>query len=114
MTVMTIQLQLEDDLVHGIRELAAARGEPEDAVVTQALTSFLGFSALASRPHWSCRRASLAAFKHTIRSLWPGAIDERAVAALIDTRGAGARSRAAVVLIPDEVLNGAKRGVVRS
>lgn len=46
MAVMTIQLQLEDDLVHGIRELAAARGEPEDAVVTQALASFLGFSAL--------------------------------------------------------------------
>jgi len=48
MAVMTIQLQLEDDLVHGIRKLAAARGEPEDAVVTQALTSFLGFSALAT------------------------------------------------------------------
>ena len=46
MAVMTIQLQLDDDLVHGIRELAAARGEPEDAVVTQALASFLGFSAL--------------------------------------------------------------------
>ncbi len=46
MAVMTVQLQLEDDLMHGIRELAAARGEPEDAVVTQALTSFLGFSAL--------------------------------------------------------------------
>ncbi|MGI8624886.1 MAG: hypothetical protein ACR2NB_15715 [Solirubrobacteraceae bacterium] len=46
MAVMTVQLRLEDDLVHGIRELAAARGEPEDVVVTQALASFLVFSAL--------------------------------------------------------------------
>lgn len=49
MAVMTVQLQLEDDLVHGIRELAAARGEPEDAVVTQALASFLGCMTLYPR-----------------------------------------------------------------
>lgn len=45
-TTVQLQLQLDDDLVHGIRELAAARGEAQDAVVAQALASFLGFSAL--------------------------------------------------------------------